>query len=341
MKRKGFLWEEFISEENIKTAFKESTLGRKKRKDIQAVLKRGEEQVVKDIQQILTSGWVPSPYKKKTICDKGKVRDIHITPYYPDRIIHHMINQILEPIFVPTFIKDTYQCIKGRGSHKAINKAKLHVQHHFDQYVLKVDISKFYPSVDNELMKRKVSLKIKDKRFLSVVNSLIDSHKGLPVGNYTSQLLGNVFLNDLDHAMKGISTTYLRYADDILIFGSKSLCQYALKEMKVYFEQNGLKFNNSTQLFPLAKRTLLFLGFRFYRGYIRPSKKTLIRMSKAIRFGLSYHSKASLYGWLKNSKSLVLMCRLFENKIKEIINNTTRVKHFIIPFLIERLGVQK
>lgn len=329
MKRKGYLWEQFISKENIASAFYASIKGKTHRKDVKRILESPDIH----LQQILTTfeegSWIPSPYTTKLIHDKNKIRELSIPPFYPDRIIHHMINQILEPLFVPSFIKDTYQCIKGRGVHKAIKKAESNMQSGNWGYVLKVDIRKFYPNIDNTILKQKIARKIKDTRFLNVVNALIDSSKGVPIGNHTSQLLANIYLHDLDHLMKSISKSYIRYADDfIMMFKTKEEAKKAFSVFKEYSELNNLKVNPSSQYFDINARTLVFLGFRMYETHTRPNKRILqVDTTKNKHF----ESKASIFGWIKESKSTIFLVKVF------LVEINSKRKHFIKYHIRKRI----
>ena len=145
-----------------------------------------------------------SPYQvflKKT--ESGKIREIYKLPYFPDRIIHHCIMQIMEPIWFPTLIRDTYSSIKGRGIHDGVNRVKKALRDETGtRYCFKMDIKKFYPSVDHNVLKRVIRKKIKDRDLLWLLDEIIDSTKGLPIGNYLSQYFGNLYLSELYHWVK-------------------------------------------------------------------------------------------------------------------------------------------
>lgn len=324
MKRHGNLYEKFISDENIINSIESAINGKKDRRDVKKFLNHIGAKT-RELKTILENGWIPSGYTQKIIKDKGKNRTLSIPPFFPDRIIHHMINNILNGIYIPILIKDTYQCIQGRGTHKAVNKTLEYIRIPNNTWVMKIDISKYYPSVDNEVLKQKLGRKIKDPKFKTVLYTLIDSHKGLPLGNHTSQLLGNIYLNDLDHSMKQLSKYYIRYADDIVIFGDKVIMVKALNILSLYCNECKLILNPSTQYFNLSKRYLNFLGFRFYKyginsSYIRPKK------SKLVFRELLAEQKASMYGWIKESKASIYIVKIFFEELN------SRSKHFIKDF---------
>src|SRR5690606_15310200 len=132
-----------------------------------------------------------------------KERLVYRLPYFPDRITHHAIMNVLEPIFVANLTTDTYSCIKGRGIHACANAVKKALKDvPSTKYCLKLDITKFYPSVDHEILKALLRRKFKDQDLLELLDEIIDSAPGLPIGNYLSQYLANFYLSYFDHWIK-------------------------------------------------------------------------------------------------------------------------------------------
>ena len=127
-------------------------------------------------------------YKYDTfIIREPKERLIFKLPYYPDRIVHHAIMNILEPIWRSVFITNTYSCIKKRGIHKALYDIQSALKDKQNTvYCLKLDVRKFYPSIDHEILKQIVRKKIKDNKLLALLDGIIDSVEGVPIGNYLS-----------------------------------------------------------------------------------------------------------------------------------------------------------
>src|SRR5688500_14551585 len=143
-----------------------------------------------------------SQYDDFTIHEQ-KERIVYRLPYFPDRITHHAIMNVLEPIFVSAFTANTYSCIKKRGIHKLLRNLKRDLKDtEGTTYCLKFDIKKFYTSIDHDVMKALLRRKFKDKDLLSLLDEIIDSAPGLPIGNYLSQYLANFFLSYFDHWLK-------------------------------------------------------------------------------------------------------------------------------------------
>lgn len=149
----------------------------------------------------------------------------------------------LEPIWLSIFTKNTYSCIKNRGIHKLVNNLKkaLKSDPEGTKYCLKLDIKKFYPSINHDILKQIIRYKIKDEELLQLLDEIIDSAEGVPIGNYLSQFFANLYLAYFDHWIKEILKViyYFRYCDDITILGSskEELHEYFLK-IQEYLEVN-------------------------------------------------------------------------------------------------------
>lgn len=149
------------------------------------------------------------------------------------------------------------------------------------KYCLKMDISKFYPSINGTMLKNMLSKHIKDKDCLWLLDKIVDSNtQGLPIGNYTSQWLANFFLQELDHYIKEKLHVryYIRYVDDLVILdGDKQNLHQIRNLIDEYLTTINLKMKQDWQVFPISKRALDFLGLRFYRD------KTILRRRNALR----------------------------------------------------------
>ncbi|MDR1741927.1 MAG: reverse transcriptase/maturase family protein, partial [Synergistaceae bacterium] len=216
----GGLWEQFITWENFITAYegaresgKHSEVGRQfhhKWTENLAVLR----------QELIAGAWSPLPYARFLAYREPKVRQIE-TPAYRDRIVHHAIVQILEPIFERRFIYDSYSCRKGKGIHNAVDRAEQFIREAHAQwgkvYILKADISKFFPSIDHGILLKLIGAAVREARFMDVISKAFfapGSEVGVPIGALTSQLGSNIYMDGLDHHIKdGLRTRYyLRYA---------------------------------------------------------------------------------------------------------------------------------
>lgn len=278
MKRIGNLYSKITSIDNLMLA---DVNARKNKARSYGVLKhdkRRDENIMKLHNMLVLREYKTSEYKVFKIFTP-KEREIYQLPYFPDRIVHHAIMNVLEPIWVSLFVTNTYACIKGKGIHAAKNDIEKALRLNLGEttYCLKLDIRKFYPSIDHDIMKSIIRKKIKDKDLLSLLDEIIDSAKGVPIGNYLSQYLANLYLAYFDHWLKedcGLDY-YYRYADDIVVLHQdKAYLHNLLKDIEVYFADNlKLEVKDNWQVFPVASRGIDFVGYVFYHTH------TLMRKS--------------------------------------------------------------
>lgn len=251
-----------------------------------------------------------------------KERIIFRLPYFPDRIAQWDIMLTMEPIWTKTFIDQTYSCIKERGIHKLAKDVKKALRNDVQgtTYCLKLDVRKFYPSIDHDILKNKIlRRKIKDKSLLAILDEIVDSAEGVPIGNYLSQFLTNLYLSYFDHWLKeevGVKH-YFRYADDIVILSSsKEELRKVMTLIKMYFHQElNLEVKPNYQIFPVESRGIDFAGYVFFHTHtlLRKSIKQrmfrLINKYKAGKITLEDLRRrlTSYFGWLKycDSKNLL------------------------------------
>ena len=275
-----------------------------------------------------------SKYQIFTRKEGQKVRRIHKLPYYPDRIVHWAIIQIIEPYLIRTLTADTYSALPGRGVHYGMRR----VQNDMNdvkgcRYCLKIDISKYYQSIDHNILKAKFRRMFKDEELLWLLDEIIDSvpdNEGLPIGNYISQYCGNLYLSDFDHWIKEIKHIkyYHRYMDDMVIFSNdKNELHKLFDEINDYMMTNlKLKIKPNWQIFPTYVRGVDFLGYRFFGTHtlIRTStkktmKRKLFKMKNRFQTGQQpdYHDLCvvgSYSGWTKYAD-----CRHLEHLYLESI----------------------
>lgn len=328
MKRIGNLYQKIISVENLREADEKARKGKIKTYGVKVHDKNREANIQSLHEALLTKTFKTSAYDIFTIYEP-KERLIYRLPYYPDRIVHHAIMNILEPIWVRTFTHNTFSCVKGRG----IEGCARYVDRIFEKYkgkpmyCLKIDIKKYYPSIDHDVMKRIVRRKIKDKDLLWLLDEIIDSAEGLPIGNYLSQYLANLYLCYFMHRVnENLKLDAAEYADDITFFAStKEELREAFKEIKRMVEEElNLKIKGNYQIFPISEnrydksgRALDYVGYKFYRKQklIRKSIKKnfcktvsrLNRRQKQLDAKAYKQSVAPWLGWAKHSDSKHLL----------------------------------
>ena len=325
MKRIGNIYDKIISLENLQLADEKARKGKLKTYGVK-VHDRNREANLLALHEALKAGtYRTSEYSTFKIYEP-KERIIFRLPYFPDRIVHHAVMNVLEPIWLSVFTADTYSCIKKRGIHAAAKKLR-HVIDKDKQgctYCLKIDIRKFYPSVNHDVLKSIVRRKLKDTRLLKLLDEIIDSAEGLPIGNYLSQYLANLMLTYFDHWVKEVKKVryYFRYADDIVVLHSdKKVLRGLLAEFETYIaEETKLQVKDNKQIFPVGKdhrdrhgRGIEFLGFVFYLNETRLRKRIkqnlcrkcaqLLKRKNPIDAKDFKQAIASWWGWCKYSDS--------------------------------------
>jgi retron-type reverse transcriptase len=226
---------------------------------------------------------------------------------------------ILEPIFVSTFTADTYSCIKNRGIHTALRNLKKALKDkNATTYCLKMDIRKFYPSIDHEVLKSLLRTKFKDTSLLWLLDEIIDSADGVPIGNFLSQYFANFYLSGFDLWMKETKGVkyYFRYADDLVILHQdKQQLHSLLADIKEYLSiKLKLDVKSNYQVFPVAARGIDFVGYVSFHTHIRLRKTIKKNFARKLKKQSVKSSIASYKGWLKYCNSNHLLKKLLPNE---------------------------
>ena len=333
MKRHGNLFDQVISLDNLRAADETARKGKLRSYGVKVHDKNREANLQTLHEQFKAGTYKPSPYSTFMIYEP-KERVIYRLPYFPDRIAHHAIMRVVAPIWERLFSRDTYCGLKGRGIQAAANRVKYFLQSDPEgcRYCLKIDIRKFYPSIDHDVLKGLIRWKIKDRRVIALLDDLIDSMpdgKGIPIGNHPSIYLAILYLAKFLNWVKQVwekehqAKIYIViYADDMVFFSdSKSTLRQLLADMEEYMARElKLEIKPNKQIFPVAKthrdkngRGVDFLGYVFYlqETRLRKSiKKNFARAVAAMRKAKKPISEAdflqrcaSWWGWCKHSDS--------------------------------------
>lgn len=327
MKRHGQLFDKITDLGNIIAAHNMAKRGKAHYKEVQAVNMHPEYYCGYIRECLKHRTFTTSEYTLETKHDGRKVREIYKLPYFPDRIVQHALLQICIPIWQPTFIRDTYQSVIGRGTHDARKRVEKAIKDKPPQYALKFDISKYYPSIDNEILKRIIRDKIKCTDTLWLIDDIIDSSKGIPIGNYTSQYFGNLYLTPFDWWVKQELRIkhYFRYCDDIVILGESAAYCHAMKDQMFpkLLKDYGLTVKGNWQVFPVEDRGLDFVGYVFksgetrlrqsiakgFKGKARAVKRVTMNQHQAMSGLMSY------WGWIKHANAKKLWMSRVDDRI--------------------------
>lgn len=318
MKRVGNIYHKIISPENLRLAEKKASRGKRHQPSVKAFSRNAETNLFLLHELLLNNQFKTSPYTVFKVYEP-KEREVYRLPYYPDRIVHHAIMNVLEPVFVSHFTADTYSCIKGKGILAASLQLRKALKNTAFKYFLKVDVTKFYPSVDHQVLKMLLNRKIKDSEALELIFGIIDSAPGLPIGNYLSQYLANFYLSNFDHWVKeelGIKH-YYRYCDDLVILGTD---KPQLHKIRVAITEKLAELK--LQLKPNYIVRPVTEGIDFV-GYVHFGTHTLLRKSikQSVARAVAENRQASVasyYGWPKYCNAKNLLKKLAMTKFSEL-----------------------
>lgn len=278
------LWEKIISIDNLELAFQRAKKGKSSYRAIQKFEENKDNNLNIIRESLINKTFKTSKYFSKTIYEP-KERIIYILPFYPDRIVQHALINVLEPIFVNMFIKDSYACIKDRGLHKGSLRTTEYVRR--NKYCLKCDIRKFYPSINQDILFNILKRKIKCKDTLWLIKDIIYSFDGgynVPIGNLTSQWFGNLYMHELDKYVKEELKIkdYVRYCDDFCLFSNDKKELNICKNNVENFLKNTLDLKMSKCDLFQTNQGVDFLGYRHFKHCILLRKSTAKRVKKRI-----------------------------------------------------------
>lgn len=251
------------------------------------------------IMDIVGSGrYRPSRYREFYVYEPKK-RLILALPYL-DRIVHQwFVGEFIKPFYLPRFISDSYACIPGRGTHAAVDKTQYYMQimqeRYGHYYVLKMDISKFFYTIDKAILWRIISARIVDPPLAELAKVMVfddNGHSGIPIGNYISQYFANIYLNELDWYCKRAMNIefYVRYMDDFVMLAPSRLIarQWYDRIEQFVNKQLNLRLNPKSRYYP-AKQGLDFVGYRIFSDRLklrRRAIKKLHQIQRAHRLGV-------------------------------------------------------
>lgn len=304
MKRKGYIYEAVCDLDNLKHAIRMAAK-RKRSNPAAAHALANIDAAATELRRLLVNReFKPSPYFVEVIRDGvvGKDREIHKPKFFPDQCIHWAIMLQIQPLIMRGMYDWSCGSIPGRG----LSRCKQGVERWLrtdpagTKYCLKLDVSKFYQSVDQDILKAALRRIIKDPDALAVLDMIIGSvDHGLPIGNYTSQWLANFYMQDVDHFIKealGVQY-YARYVDDLVLFGAnKKQLHAARKRLFAYIEtRKRLRIKGNWQLFMvtrtrtkggrtyMAGRDVDFLGYRMNHDITTIRRRTSLRIMRRAR----------------------------------------------------------
>ena len=298
--------------ENLLLASRQAQRGKRQEEAVAKFNVNLEKELFQLEEELQSRTYQPGPYHTFQISDP-KPRMISAAPYR-DRVVHHALCNIIAPILERSMIYDSYANRVGKGTHKAILRYQDFCRK--NKYVLKCDIRKYFPSIDHKILKEALRRKITCPDTLWLIDAIIDNsnpqephlvyfpgddlfgpaerRRGLPIGNLTSQLFGNFYLNAMDHLIKENlgCKYYIRYVDDFVIFhDDKPYLHKVKRQIELFLEKYRLILHPyKSKVFPVSTG-IEFLGHRVFRDFRLLKKENVKRFKKRFQVMLSeYHA---------------------------------------------------
>ncbi len=311
------MFEQIISLENLLSAWNRFKCGKRRNEDVQLFERHLEDNLFRLNYELKTGIYKHRPYQMFQIFDP-KHRIIHKAEVR-DRVMHHAIYRVLEPIFEPSFIFDSYSCRVGKGTHKAVSRLETFTRKVSQNgtrtcWALKCDIRKFFNNIDHEILLKQIEKKISDKKTLQLVKGIISSFPnvdnflkrerereiiGIPIGNLTSQLFANIYMNSLDHFAKEVldAKYYLRYTDDfIFLHEDRNVLENFLPRIKLFLKvELNLELHPGKIQFRKLNHGIDFLGYIVFPKFVLLRDKTRNRMMKKLQSDMITKSQMSSY----------------------------------------------
>jgi retron-type reverse transcriptase len=304
MKTAKKLYGQITTFENLLLASRKARKGKRFKKSAARFEEQLENELLLLQKQLIAKTYQPGNYKSFFIYEPKK-RMISAAPYR-DRVVHHALCNIIEPVFEKSFIFDSYANRKNKGTHKAILRYQYFARKY--KYVLKADIKKYFPSIDHEILKKVIRRKIACGNTLRLIDMIIDNSnkqeavfdlfpgddlftaverkKGIPIGNLTSQFFANIYLNPFDHYIKEAlgCKAYIRYVDDFVIFGNdKNELWQVLEQCRKFLAQFRLLLHPKKSEVMTTKDGVEFLGHRVFPDFRLLKKQNIKRFKRRFR----------------------------------------------------------
>lgn len=288
--RVGNLFDRVTAFDNLLAAAAQAARGKKTQPRVAHFLFHLEKELLRLQAQLQQGEWWPAPFRRFEIREP-KPRQIS-APDFADRVVHHALCNLVGPHIDRRLIFDCWACRAGKGSHAAVRRAQSFSRKY--PYFLKCDVRRYFDSIDHGVLKGLLRSLFKDRPLLALLERIIDRPpeglapgKGLPIGNLTSQHFANLYLGELDHELKERQRVqgYLRYMDDLLLFGASKpeLWRLLAHTEEFLAGRLGLGLKPSATLLAPVGEGVPYLGFRIYPGLIRLDRHSLRRFRRRLR----------------------------------------------------------
>ncbi len=343
MKRHGNLWSQVVAWENLLLAARKSKRGKRHREVVRRFEFQQEQHLVHLQKELIDGSYRPGIFHTHWIT-RPKARLISAAPYR-DRVVHHAVMNVLEPILDGHFHQDSFACRKGKGTHAASRRLQELMRR--NRFAVHCDIHKFFPSIDHLMLKTLFRRLIKDDQLLWLMDLIVDSaneqesvqawypgddlwtpqerRRGLPIGNLTSQWFANWYMSDLDYFVTNRQKVggYVRYCDDFILLDSDHCkLRELVRDVQAFLAGKRLRLHQGRLSVVPVKAGLKFVGYRTWSSHRLLPKKNVRQFRRRVRWMKKAHAEnridseqiglrlASWLGHARNANSHRLIARL-------------------------------
>ena len=322
--------ERVASLDNLWLAWRKASKGKRRRADVAAFGLRAESHLIELSRELLTGSWQPGGYRTFLI-HEPKRREIAAAPFR-DRVVHHALCNVIQPVLERGFSARSYSCQKGKGTTAAREQCRQLVNRY--RYVLKCDVRKFFPSIDHSILRERLEGKLRCPGVMRMVEKILGSYRtgpdahcplfpgddlavvadrsrGLPIGNLTSQLWGNFFLDEMDHWLDESPLCrgrFVRYTDDVLLFADEKAPLWEARWLLIgQLARLRLRLAEPKSRLLSCREGVPFCGFRFFPG-LRPrilgatKRRFEKRRSRLLNRGDSKRLSTAVFAWYQFSR---------------------------------------
>ena len=282
----------------MQTAFRRASTGKRQSHGYLVFNEYAQARLL-DLQgMLIDETWEPSPLRTFTVFEP-KPRVIG-APTFADRIVHHALCAVIDPIFDKTFLPYSFACRNGRGTHSGVVHVQAQLRKHGYTHFVKTDFRKFFPSIDRTILHQQVRRKITDKQVLRLFAKIVpDGGNGVPIGALTSQLSANIYGNMLDQYLHHeLKVPFARYMDDVVVLGNDPEQLHDVKDSIEAFAAEHMRLELSRWRVAPVGHGIDFLGYRIWPRHKLLRRSSVTRAKRTIRHAAAHEDDATLSAFI-------------------------------------------
>jgi RNA-directed DNA polymerase len=311
MRRASHLFEQIVERENLRLAVHKALRGKRSKRDARAFVAALDENLEQMRIELLSGDVALGDYHQFTIFDP-KQRLI-TAPCFRERVLHHAIMNVCEPVFERWLIADTFACRRGKGRLAALHRSRRFAGQF--TFFLKLDVRKYFESISHEILLARLERLFKDRRLIALLRAIVTGFegtpgRGLPIGSLTSQHLANFYLGRLDRFVKESLRVrgYVRYMDDCALWGDTSRQLRAHLADMTDFLRSELSLDlKPTPYINLTRHGMDFLGCRVFPGHLILNRRSRVRFRNKLRWLEHAYLNGELDEWSLQQRATAMV----------------------------------